>query len=85
VAIDGEALKALGSAVGTTKSMLLPGGEPRFGKTCVGCACLSGGHKRAVVVHLPIYEVVVRSRRRPSRSGHDLLHKVVVVSMVPVN
>lgn len=77
--VDAEFLNCFGTGIDQPQSMLLPGRKLKLGKTSVVRAWCSIGDKRAVEVHLPVDQVVVRFRRYLFEvRTHNLFDEVIV-------
>ena len=84
MAVDGEALDTFGTAVDQPEAVLLSGVELELGDASVGRAGLAAGDEGAVVVHLPVDEIVVGEWRCASGGLHDLFDDFEVFGMIPV-
>ena len=84
VVVDAEALDTLGSGVNQPKTMGLPLSELKLGNTSVRSARYSSGSFRAVVIHLAVDQVIVRSWRRSWRCADDLFDNLEIFGMIPV-
>ena len=85
VSINAELLDTLGTSIDQSQPMLLPGRELKLGKTCVVRAWRSISDKRAIVVHLPVDQIINRFRRYLSEiCTHNLFYDVIVRLMIIV-
>ena len=82
--INAELLHALGARVDQAKAIGLARLELELGNTGIWCA--GSAVLRARVVHLAVDQVVVTlwQRRIGSCRSHNVLHNVIVVSVVPI-
>ena len=84
VLVDAEFLNGLGTSIDQPQAMLLPRSKMKFGKASVVRTWRSIGNERAIVIHLPIDQIVVRFWRylckiRTRYIFYDLIVRLVII------
>lgn len=86
MSVDRYSLRALGSCVYEAETMAFPSLELELGQAGVVCtrSFVAGGFRRAVEIHLPINQVVVRISLTSKAGCHNLFDDLEVIFMPPV-